>query len=189
MGEIQELFQRVQEAETRRKELANGGGVPVRTARYWQVSQCAPGEPRCLLEESVGVVGRLLIPDNYNIGRLLRLVALGLLAEAAGQVPPAAWDQRQPCPDASQEDCVDLECPATDLVHESTGEVQDKHGRPVEEIHPNQNLRSDSPSLPPQYIFDAQLTDSSTGVGDNRDGSELESWKGFLLSPDFPEWK
>ena len=100
------------------------------------------------IEGTQRVVGRLLIPEHDNPGRLLRLVALGLSVEAAGQVPIAAGDQRQPRPDAVEEDSHNLECPSVDLVHELTGKSEDQHGRPVEKDDSDKGIQGAVSSLP-----------------------------------------
>ena len=135
------------------------------------------------IEGTQRVVGRLLIPEHDNPGRLLRLVALGLSVEAAGQVPIAAGDHRQPRPDAVEEDSHNLECPSVDLVHELTGKKakinMDALWRRMTQIRV---YREPYPASPFEYFFDGQLQLSPTSPRMGSDRYEgLEEWKGFIL--------
>lgn len=182
MGEVSQLVQGISQAKDGTTRLAYGGPLLLWPSGYRQITEREIRESGCLLEGTQRVVGRLLIPEHDNPGRLLRLVALGLSVEAAGQVPIAAGDQRQPRPDAVEEDSHNLECPSVDLVHELTGKSEDQHGRPVEKDDSDKGIQGAVSSLPFEYFFDGQLQLSPTSPRMGSDRYEgLEEWKGFIL--------
>jgi len=185
VGQVSQQLQGVQAPQDGTTRLANGGPVLLRPTGYRQISEREIRESGCLLEGAQRVVGRLLIPEHDNPGRLLRLVALGLSAEATRQVPSPIRDERQSRPDAVEEDSDNLECPSIDLVHELTGKSQDQHGRPVEEDNRDQGLPRAISRLSLEFYFDGQLSPihltPDSRVRDDQHEERLEEWKGFIL--------